>query len=88
MRCTVAVREEGIIKAKRTSIFINIGFSFDFFTSCFGTATLQRCNVYVSFAVIFSYCSFVPYVFLSFVPLLFEGLLALERLFVEGEVVG
>jgi hypothetical protein len=49
---------------------------------------LQRCNVYVSFAVIFSYCSFVPYVFLSFVPLLFEGLLALERLFVEGEVVG
>ena len=49
---------------------------------------LQRCNVYVSFAVIFSYCSFVSYVFSSSVPLLFEGLLALERLFVEGEVVG
>ena len=38
--------------------------------------------------VLCSYCSFVSYVFSSFVPLLFEGLLALERLFVEGEVVG
>ena len=89
MRCTVAALQfVKRVSLKQKELLYNIGFSFDFFASCFGTATLQRCNVYVSFAVIFSYCSFVSYVFSSSVPLLFEGLLALERLFVEGVVVG
>ena len=41
---------KGYHQTKITSIFIyyiNIGFSFDFIMSCFGTETLQRCNAYL-----------------------------------------
>ena len=53
-RCSVAVREEGVILPKITSIFIyiNIGFSFDLFIPCFGTATLQRRNTFLCLSAV------------------------------------
>ena len=38
---------------KNTSIFINIELIFDFHIICFGTATVQRCNAFLSFLLVF-----------------------------------